>query len=87
MNAGFLSQYFNRVAIKYLSAVEADPVSSNQHEFNGVDNLKEIFGEPIAKHRDKAQFLYFTDADDEPVRDNGLLTWYEARQKAGGREL
>ena len=30
--------------IKTLSAVEARPERSNQHEFNGVQQLKEIFG-------------------------------------------
>jgi len=44
MKQGYLSQYFKGVAAKTLSAVEADPVKSNQHEFNGVAPLKNIFG-------------------------------------------
>jgi len=42
MKKGYLSQYFKSVAVKVLSAVEADPVKSNQHEFNGVASLKRI---------------------------------------------
>ena len=37
MKRGYLSQYFDGVAIKTLSAVETDTLTSNQHEFNGVD--------------------------------------------------
>lgn len=33
---GYLSQYFDGVAVKQLSAVEADVARSHQHEYNGV---------------------------------------------------
>jgi hypothetical protein len=39
---------FRCSCIKTLSAVEANPARSNQHEFNGVTQLKSIFGEPCS---------------------------------------
>lgn len=82
MKKGYLSQYFNGVAVKNLSAVEADVIHSNQHEFNGVEGLRNILGEPDGKVRYEAKFIYLTDHDDEPVTEDGFLTWYDARQKA-----
>jgi hypothetical protein len=79
---GYLSQYFEGIAIKHLSAVEADTLTSNQHEFNGVEGLRSILGEPEGKVRYQTKFLYLTDNDDEPITEDGFLTWYDARQKA-----
>ena len=78
MKRGYLSEYFTGVAAKVLSAVEADTASSNQHEYNGVTPLKNIFG--TAKQTFEAQFIYLNDSDDEPVTDTGFLTWYDARE-------
>ncbi len=82
MNKGYLSQYFCGVAVKSLSAVEADVLTSNQHEFNGVEGLRNILGEPDGKVRYAAKFMYLTDHDNEPIIEDGFLTWYDARQKA-----
>jgi hypothetical protein len=82
MKLGYLSQYFEGVALKSLSAVEADVIRSNQHEFNGVEALREILGEPSGKVRFPARFLYLSDQDDEPIIEDGFLTWYDARQRA-----
>ncbi|MDD3852175.1 MAG: type II restriction endonuclease [Syntrophomonadaceae bacterium] len=79
MKSGYLSQYFVGVAAKILSAVEADYSVSNQHEFNGVGNLKKLFGNSKDKKRYNAKFLYLNDNDDDPVTDDGFLTWYDAR--------
>ena len=81
MKAGYLSQYFSGVAIKRLTSVEANPYSSNQHEFNGVSDLKKIFVKANGKIRFDTKFLYFNDYDDEPVAADGYLTWYDAREK------
>ena len=78
MKQGYLSQYFTGVAAKVLSAVEADTATSNQHEYNGVSPLKNMFGD--AKRKFEAQFIYLNDGDDEPVIDTGFLTWYDARE-------
>lgn len=82
MKKGYLSQYFDGIAIKHLSAVEADTLTSNQHEFNGVEGLRGILGEPEGKVRYQTKFLYLTDNDDEPITEDGFLTWYDARQRA-----
>ena len=82
MKQGYLSQYFEGVALKRLSAVEADATRSNQHEFNGVEGLRDILGEPDGKVRFAARFLYLSDQDNAPVVEDGFLTWYDARQKA-----
>ncbi|MCI5130994.1 MAG: restriction endonuclease, partial [Candidatus Electrothrix sp. EH2] len=82
MKRGYLSQYFHGIALKNLSAVEADSFTSNQHEFNGVKDLRKILGEPYGKERYRTQFLYLADHGDEPVIEEGVLTWYDARQKA-----
>lgn len=83
MKQGYLSQYFKGVAAKVLSAVETDVVTSNQHEFNGVAPLKDIFG--AETQRFETQFIYLNDVDDEPVVDTGFLTWYDARENHSTR--
>lgn len=90
MKHGFLSQYFNAVAVKRLSAVEADLLRSHQHEFNGTKELKRLFGNVSGTERKTlpAKFVYLTDADEEPLVDEGddcFLTWYDARAKSAGR--
>lgn len=82
MKHGYLSQYFQGVALKRLSAVEADISRSHQHEYNGVEGLKALLGEPDGKISYPTRFLYLTDHDDQPVSDDGELTWYDARQRA-----
>jgi len=82
MKKSYLSQYFVGVAAKNLSAVEADVLTSNQHEFNGVEGLRSILGEPDGKVRYPSTFMYLSDHDDEPIIEAGFLTWYDARQKA-----
>lgn len=82
MKHGYLSQYFDGVCVKRLSAVEADVLRSNQHEFDGVKDLRQILGDCGEPVKYPARFLYFADHDDEPVVDDGFLTWYDARMKA-----
>ncbi len=82
MKQGYLSQYFEGVAIKRLSAVEADKVRSHQHEFNGVEELRAIMGEPEGRTRFSARFLYLSGQEEDPVTEDGFVTWYDSRQKA-----
>jgi len=82
MKQGYLSQYFDGVAVKRLSAVEIDVGRSNQHEFNGSKEMRGLFGEPAGKVHFPARFLYLCDDDDEPVSGEARLTWYDAREKA-----
>jgi hypothetical protein len=80
MKAGYLSEFFTGVAMKTLSAVEADAARSNQHEYNGDKGLMRVFGRATGKHVYKALYIYLSDSDDEPVVANGTVTWYDARQ-------
>ena len=82
MKNGYLSQYFDGVAAKILSQVEANILVSHQHEFNGVEGLRKILGEPSGKVKYRAKCMYFIDYEDEPIIEDGELTWYDARQKA-----
>jgi EcoRII C terminal len=77
MRRGLLSEYFVGVAVKRLSAVEADTRRSNQHEFNGVNQLKKILGP--GRTRFKARFVWLGD-EQEAVAEDGFLTWYDARE-------
>ncbi len=85
MKQGYLSQYFKGVALKRLSVVEADIIRSNQHEYHGTGELREILGEPDGKVRFTASFLYLTDQDGEPIVEDGFLTLYPARRNARRR--
>lgn len=85
MKKGHLSEHFTAVASKYLSAVEADSHRSNQHEFNGANKLREIFGSE--RQEFKTTFIYLCDDDPEPIRDNGYLTWYDARANNPNRSI
>ena len=77
MRRGYLSEYLPEIAIKRLSAVEASLHRSNQHEFNGVNALKRILGEE--RRSFPALFVYLDD-DGDPLKEEGFLTWYDARE-------
>lgn len=85
MRRGYLSEYFEGIAAKTLSAVEADTVRSNQHEFNGVESLKKLFGRGSTRVEFPARFVYLDDTDDEPVAEAGFVTWYDARARSAGK--
>lgn len=82
MKKGYLSEYFEGVAAKRLSAVEADVLRSNQHEFNGVEGLRQILGEPEGKVSYQTKVIYLTDKEDAPIIEDAVFTWYDARQRA-----
>lgn len=68
-----LPQVLKPACIKTLSAVEAHLIRSNQHEFNGVAELKQIFG--LAGFSLSARFS---------IRGTSIsavanVTWYDAR--------
>lgn len=78
MKRGHLSTYFKDIAAKRLSAVEADPSSSNQHEFNGSTPLKRLFG--IEKTKIRTSFIHLDDQFDKNKREEGSMTWYDSRE-------
>lgn len=82
MKQGRLSEYFQGVAAKRLTEVEANVLRSNQHEFNGVKALRAMLGEPSARVPYSSKMMYLDDMQVEPVVEDAVLTWYDARQKA-----
>ena len=82
MKQGFLSQYFEGVIFKRLSAVEADKDRSNQHEYNGTAEMKRIFGEVSDGQKIKynSRFIWFG-GENEGFTEDGFVTWYDARWK------
>ncbi|MBH1836151.1 type II restriction endonuclease [Stenotrophomonas maltophilia] len=82
MKQGSLSEYFQGVAAKRLTEVEANVLRSNQHEFNGVKALREMLGEPDQRVPYPSKMMYLSDGQPEPIVEDAVLTWYDARQKA-----
>ena len=80
MKRGYLSEYFDGIAAKRLSSVEANLLVSNQHEFQGVESLKTILGEPVGKVPYQAKVIYLTDEDDQPLLEDATFTWYDVRE-------
>ncbi|WP_413714010.1 type II restriction endonuclease [Serratia marcescens] len=65
---------FRASCIKTLSAVEARPERSNQHEFNGVKELKSLFG--LTGFSKDA--IFSIRGDD--IKCTANITWYDARE-------
>ena len=80
MKKGFLSEFFVGIASKRLSAVEANALISNQHEFNGTKPLKNLLGAcECEARRFKTHFIYLTDIEDETAVADGEMSWYDSR--------
>lgn len=80
MKPGYLSEYFEGVAAKRLSAVEADETRSHQHEYNATKGMLDFIGRPPEKTRMPALFIYLTDDDSEPIVEEAFLTLYDSRK-------
>jgi len=65
--------------IKTLAAVEAHPERSNQHEFNGVAALRDMFGE------DRAEFRAIFSVRGEDGTCLAGVTWYDSRENHPSR--
>jgi hypothetical protein len=83
MEWGQLSKYVRAVAAKRLSAVEVDPSTSHQHEFNGIQSFRAALGE--ARLEVPASVLWITDSDDSGEQASGVLKWYDARENDPSR--
>lgn len=66
----------NPACIKTLSVVEVNTNRSNQHEFNGVAQLKAIFG-TARQERIPAVFSIRGTS----VSEDAWVTWYDAREE------
>jgi len=78
MRRGLLSDYFDGVAVKRLSAVEANVLRSNQHEFNSSRQLKSMLGTPD-RVQYQATFIWIG-GEQEALSEEGFLTWYQSRK-------
>lgn len=79
MRYGSLSDHFTGIVAKRLSAVEADTERSNQHEFNGTGQLRQLLGgERI--DRMMARFIWLG-GENEGFTDDAPVTWYDARER------
>ncbi len=78
MSHGLLKKCFTGVAAKRLSAVEVDITKSHQHEFNGVNGLKEILGK--AEPRTFPTTFVWLGDEQDGITEEGFLTWYDARR-------
>jgi hypothetical protein len=74
-----LSEYFTGVVIKRLSDVEINAAVSNQHELNGVMPFRELFGDDRVENIN-TEYIYFDDFEENTLRADGILTWYDARE-------
>lgn len=80
MKSGSLSEYFQHVAWKPLSAVDAEAHRSHQHEFGGVGKLRAILGDDD-RNEIPTTFIYLNDDDPEPLQEVRWLSWYDTRRK------
>ncbi len=78
MHRGMLADYFEGVAVKRLSAVEADPERSHQHEFAG-GHIRKLMGD-ADRTEIPARFIWLND-EQEGVSEDGTVTWYDSRIK------
>lgn len=85
MKRGYLSEYFEGVAIKRLTAVEADQTRSNQHEYNATKAMLAFMGRPSEATRLTTRFVYLNDEDDEPITEDAFLTLYDSRENQRNR--
>jgi len=80
-----IADYFEGVAAKYLSAVDADPSRSNGHEIGGLPSAgaRAWLGTPAKGEvsRFPVQHAYISDDQDAPVICDSEVTWYDARSK------
>lgn len=79
MRRGYLSQYFEGAAAKRLSAVEADPERSHQHEFGGNREMTAVLGDGLARQQFPARFIYLSGSDTALVTEEASVTWYDCR--------
>lgn len=74
-----LSDYFSGVILKRLSAVETDPGTSNQHEYNGTREMKQLFG--LDRRTLPTRYIYLGHDEEDSNSIDGIATWYDSRER------
>ena len=77
MKKGHLSEYFDGVAVKRLSAVEADPKTSNQHEIGTTKEMRAFLGE-MQKQKFEVNYIWLGD-EQEGIPHQDFATHYDTR--------
>jgi hypothetical protein len=84
-----VSDYFQGVAAKYLSAVDADPKRSHQHEIGGLPSVgfRQYLGEPGKNDKlvFNAKMVYLREENDTPEFFEDVVTWYDCRENQPNR--
>ncbi|MFV8834744.1 type II restriction endonuclease [Aquisalimonas sp. APHAB1-3] len=81
-----ISEIFDIAAGRYLSAVDAEPQVSNQHEIGGLTRVgfREVLGEPGKNevYRFSCLMAYIPDDDDDPTElVEDTVSWYDSRSR------
>jgi hypothetical protein len=86
-----LDDYVEAAAAKYLSAVDALPDVSNQHEIGGLVRVgfKRYLGEPGRGDKSvfNARLVYVSDDEEAPTVCDDAVTWYGATRRDLDRAL
>lgn len=77
MNKGHLSEYFEGVGVKQLSAVDSEPNKSNQHEIGTTKAMRGFLG--TGKTRFDVKYIWLGD-EQETITDDGWATHYNTRE-------
>ncbi|WP_171045133.1 type II restriction endonuclease [Pseudoalteromonas rubra] len=84
-----LSDVFTSAAFKYLTAVDANRQTSNQHEIGGLKQagIGEHIGMPDngIKVKLPATLVYLSDDPESPLVVEDHVTWYDTRYNQSGR--
>ena len=78
MKQGLLSEYFDGVAVKRLSAVEADPRSPTSTNLRAATSVA-CLAMMIARIS-RPRFIWLND-EQEGVSEPGMVSWYDSRRK------
>lgn len=82
MNRGHLSEYFDGVAVKTLSVVDATPSRSNQHEVGTTSAMRRFLGE----HRRRFEVTYlWLGGEQDSFSGQGWGTHYDTRENQAHR--
>ncbi len=77
MKQGHLSEYFDGVGVKILSAVDAEPKTSNQHEIGTTVPMRKFLG--TDKSVFDVTYIWLSD-EQETITDQGFATHYNCRE-------
>ncbi len=76
--SGHLANIFTGVVVKRLTLVETKTEKSNQHEFQGIRQLRDLFGEQ--DRRDIRTTFIWMNREQEAMSDLGFVSWSNVRK-------